>query len=129
MTPEEFVEAVRAYVMEAAATSVVEDLEKPIGHPPRQALLRLSEWYNGLNETDKLAVAEVARMGSHAALFRLFCVLDGAAVIEDGPDKGEFHLLHVKNGQRTVLSPAPREFLHDLLNSGDIPPKLVSQET
>lgn len=117
MSPEEFVEAVRTQVRDAAASDVIRQLEKPSGRRPTEELRRLSEWFSRLSDADKEAVAGVARMASHHAVFGLLCVLDGVRAIEDKADKGTLRLTYSKDGETQLLSPSDSNLLHDLLNA------------
>ena len=58
-------------------------------------------------------LAQVAREAAEAALFGVFCVLDGVRVIEDTWDKGDLELHFIKNGNRTLINDPKQEPLHD----------------
>jgi hypothetical protein len=117
MKPEEFVDVIRAEVRDAAASDVIRQLQQPSGRRPAEELRLLSEWFNSLTDADKKAVAGVARMASHHAVFGMLCVLDGVRAIEDGADKGSLQLTYTKNGQTELLSPSDSDLLHDMLNA------------
>lgn len=117
MNQEQFVEAIRMVVMESASVGVLQQLRRPSGRRPAEELGRLSAWFNALPDSDKDAVAGVARLVSHSAVFGLFCVLDGVRTIEDGPEKGSLTLVYRNGDLEVPLNGPDQEFLHDLLNA------------
>jgi len=122
MTSEDFVDAVREFVVRSAASDTVLNYNAPPGRRPDEHLLRLSCWYKGLADRDKAMVAEVAGDAALAAAFGLLAVLDGARVVEDPEDRGEFELWYVRDGERELLtSAASVGGLHDLLNAVEPP--------
>jgi hypothetical protein len=113
MTPSAFVDALKSEVRDAAATDTIAQIKSPSGRRPNEAIRRLSEWFNQLSPSDQNAVAEVAAMTAHSAVFGFLCVLDGARAIEDGKQKGSLELNYIQAGEDIIrLNP-----LHDLLNA------------
>ena len=118
MTPSAFVDALKSEVRDAAATDTIAQIKTPSGRRPPEAIRKLSEWFNQLSVSDQQAVAEVASMTAHSAVFGFLCVLDGVRVIEDGEQKGELELNYVQAGEASIrLNPNSGDPLHDLLNA------------
>jgi streptomycin 6-kinase len=116
MNANEFVDAVRSVVRDAATEDVMSLLERPPGRRPSAELVALSQWFNGLDDAAKQRVREVAAVASHHATFGMLAVIDGVRVIEDEGDRGAVELRYVKGSEFTVLNdPASRPLLHDLL--------------
>ncbi len=118
MTPSDFIDALKSEVRDAAASDTISQIRTPSGRRPPEAIRKLSAWFNQLPEADQQAVAEVASMSAHSAVFGFLCVLDGARVIEEGEQRGELELNYVQDGQASVrLNPSSGDPLHDLLNA------------
>ena len=115
MNTETFVDAIRDRVLNSAAEDCIETYEDgPPGRAPRREDVELSEWYRGLDHKGKQMVQRVAMDVSHAAVFGLFCVLDGVRFLEDG----DFELWFVGDEvKRTLLNPPGGQLLHDELNA------------
>jgi len=69
-----------------------------------------------LSAEDQATLAEALKDAAEGAIFGFFCVLDGARVIEAGPDKGDFELYYVKGAERVLLN-APGDDLHDIFQA------------
>lgn len=69
-----------------------------------------------LSEDDRATLRSVASMIAHDAVFGVLAVFDGVRVVEDTPEKGEFRLTFLKDGQEWELNPPDGIPLHDLLN-------------
>jgi hypothetical protein len=118
MTPSDFVDALKSEVLDEAAAGTISEIKTPSGRRPSDAIRKLSTWFNLLSEADQKAVAEVAAISAHSAVFGFLCVLDGVRVIEDEEPRGEFELNYVQQGKAKVrLNPSSGDFLHDLLNA------------
>jgi hypothetical protein len=116
MTSEDFVGAIRRVVLDRAVDSALAAVERPPGRRPRQKLLAANEWYERLSAEERTHLRAVATMVAHQTVFGLFAVLDGARVIEDSPEKGEFSLLFKKGNQQWELNPPNGVPLHEILN-------------
>lgn len=116
MTPEEFVHHVRVDCIDGAVKDCVNSFNAPPGRKPRAEVLRLSAWFNALSNAEKTLVAEAMREAADAAVFGVFCVIDGVRTIESTPEQSEFRLTANLSGQESVLAPSDT-FLHDLLRS------------
>ena len=118
MSPSKFVDTIKTEVRDAASSDTITQIRTPSGRRPADKLRRLSAWFNQLSEGDQQAVAEVAAMASHNAVFGLLCVLDGVRPIQEGNQKGELHLMFVGSDTTSVrLNPATGDMLHDLFNA------------
>ncbi len=117
MTSEEFVEAVRLYVVGRTADAVLKSLAQPVGRSPRAELVRQSEWFNQRSPLEKQLIEGIVADSVRFGVFQLLCVIDGECLLEDGAIGGSFELHYVRNGQRTRLNDPPRRVLHDLLNA------------
>lgn len=116
MDAEEFVDAVKKVVREAA----IEDSLSLLAHPPgRRPPLRLGEaakWYGSLDENQRQLLAHVIGEAVDSAVFGFLCVLDGVRAVESGGVKGRFELRYV--GETSILLNAEQgDMLHDLYNA------------
>jgi hypothetical protein len=115
MTPEQFVDAVRDTVQTRAVDAGLSALERPPGRRPSPHLVEVSTWYRQLSAQDKSRVRGVATLVARQAVFGFLTVLDGARVIDNGPEKGEFRLLYRKGDREWDLTPTNGVALHELL--------------
>jgi hypothetical protein len=82
MDKREFVAAIRSEVLEDAIVSVKSNLNAPPGRKPSERMIRLSTWFNNLDESNKSIVLEIIRESAETSVFGFFCVLDGVRSIE-----------------------------------------------
>lgn len=116
MTPEDFVRAVRISCIDDVVKDCVGSYVAPPGRKPHSTLLRLSAWFNALSSADQAMVSEAMRDSAEAAVFGVFCIIDGVRAVDSGSGKFEFRLTAQQSGQESLLSPS-NTYLHDLLRS------------
>lgn len=117
MNCEEFVNAIKATVRDTAVTGTLALLREPPGRKPRPELLELSGWFKRLNDEDKKMLEMVLMLNADAAVFGFLAVLDGERAIEDTLEKGEFELVYVRDGEKTLLNDPTQEMLHDIFKA------------
>ena len=115
MNSEEFVEAIKLYVMDAAVESTIQNLKDPPGKGVPAGERARSDWYNALAEKELDHVNAVISTAVHGALFGLFAVLDGVRTIDH--EKGRFELYYVGEQRVLLNSPDALMDLHDRLNA------------
>jgi hypothetical protein len=86
MTPEEFVDSIKLTCFDSAADLI--PLLNPPGQQPHDSLLKIARWLSHLHDRDREYVDWIAREAAYAAIFNIFCVLDGVQVFDD--DHGNF---------------------------------------
>ena len=116
MTPEEFVAVLQKTVLAAAIEATVATLKHPPGRRPREELVEASGWFRALSDQDQATLIRVLNMTAHHAVFGFLAVLDGARVVEDDAEKGEFRLIFRKGGQEWDITDSKGAPLHDILN-------------
>lgn len=114
MNDEEFVDAIRHSVLEAAVDSMEKLLDRPPGRSPSKDLVEMSAWYNSLNSADKEVMIKIITESVRGAVFGFLCVLDGVRSIESN-DKGILKLYYERRGEKILLNDQDRFNLHDLL--------------
>jgi len=116
MLAREFVDAVRAYAIDAATIDVATLLENPPGRRPSAELRQLSEWYRRLSEDERAMVLHAFSMVARAAVFGVFAILDGSRRVDPrAPTNDYFELRHVRDGEEQILSGPKGSVLHELL--------------
>lgn len=120
MNGEEFVAAIRRFVLDAAVEDTLKVLHEPPGRRPRPDLVEASEWFSNLTDDDRRIVRGIIGFTAHSAVFGLLCVLDGVRQVEDSQSKGEFELHFVKGDSRRIVNPSDSPMLHDLLYDDDL---------
>jgi len=118
MDSEEFVEVITQVVSNGSIKAVKSALEDPPGRPPSQKAVRMSNWYNQLNENDRTVAEQIIKYSVDMAVFSFFCVLDGVSAIEN-ENKGELKLYYENRDVQVLLNDPDKEFLHDLFNTID----------
>lgn len=114
MNSQEFVEAIKRHVVDAAVEDTIANLMNPPGRRVSPHERGRSDWYNGLSEEDVAHVNSVIATSVHEGIFGLLAVLDGARTVDE--EKGLFELTYV--GSQRVLLNDPQDIgLHDLLNA------------
>jgi hypothetical protein len=108
MGAERFVDAVYIAVYRGAIDGVIRLLAEPPGRSPRQDLVDLSSWFNGLDEDGRDRVREVIRYSVDDAVFGMLAALDGVRALGLN---GELSLS--VNGSEI----APDQDLHDMFRS------------
>ena len=115
MDRENFIEGIKKK-RDYAAEGVEENLKSPPGRKPRIRDVHLSKFYHSLTEEQKNNLQEVIKESIDMGLFSFLCVLDHVSFLEDTPEKTQFELYAVKNGERILLNDFSQEDLHDLYN-------------
>lgn len=116
MNAQEFVDAVRAVVVESTAPDLVALLRRPPGRKPAAEIVELSAWFNGLSEHDKVMAEKAMNLAVRHAVFGVFAVLDGSTAVQTSWSPGDhFELSHVQDGQRETISGPKGSVLHELL--------------
>ncbi len=118
MNSEEYVIAVHKYVASGAVRDTTEVLASPNGRNPPKESVQRSERFNALPIEAKQMCEIAASEAVDAALFGLFCVLDGVRNIDEMIDASRLRLVLETESEEIVLSDNT-EFLglHDIYNS------------
>lgn len=114
MNREEFVKSIKENVRGSSISGTIKNLEKPPGRRPEPELVKLSEWYNGLNESDKGMVFRAIERAVDQSVFGFFAVLDGVRVIEDTSLKGMLELYYTNDSSKVLLNNEQDDYLHDI---------------
>jgi len=117
MNAQEFIEAIKLVVTDNGINDVEENLVSPPGRRPAKKSVEMSNWYNRLNEQDKIFIKMVIRESVNTAVFGFLCVLDGVRAIEDDEEKGELEMIYVKDGISYQLNDPKGGFLHEIYNA------------
>jgi hypothetical protein len=112
MNPQEFATTVRKVVMDAAVDDTISNFERPPGRRPATELTVLSTWYLRLEAADQDMVRRALAAVSHATVFGLLAILDGARRFDDAQPPGKLQLWYERLDERSLLSGD----LHDLLD-------------
>ena len=116
MDSENFVRVINQVVSKATKQDMLEDLLDPPGRQPEADAMALSEWFDGLDEQNRIYVEKVIDQAVDATLFGMFSVLDGVRAIEKGEEKGSLELSYTKDSITTKLNDPHAEYLHDIYN-------------
>jgi hypothetical protein len=113
---EHFVDAIRTAVYDSTVTGTISNLSSPRGRKPKEDLVAMSKWFNGLAFHDRQQVERVIEMAAGDAVFGILCVLDGVRVIEDRPDKGVLDLRYRRGDLDVSLNDETGSMLHELFD-------------
>lgn len=116
MNSEDFVEALKRHVRDAAIDDTIANLKQPPGRRVSVQERVRSDWYNALSVKEAEHVNGVIATAVHETLFGLLAVLDGARTIDD--EGGRFELSYIAD-QRVVLNDPQAIGLHELLNASN----------
>jgi hypothetical protein len=115
-----FVGLVRELVVEAAASDTISQIAKPSGRNLSEKRMRRAAWFNGLSTEDRANVEYAVVDAARAAVFGLFCLLDGARVIENEPNRGHLELRYVNAASNVLLASSAADMptlpLHELFD-------------
>ena len=115
MNSSEFITAIKEVVLKSSIEDTILLLESPPGRKPEKHLVFLSNWYNGLDEDQKIIVMEIIQIATHGAIFGFLTVLDGVRAIEGDSNKGSLELSYVVKDDKYMLNDPSGPMLHDLL--------------
>ncbi|MGQ7249534.1 hypothetical protein ACUN9Y_19645 [Halomonas sp. V046] len=115
MTSDEFVNAFKVAVKDAAIKDSIAVLQSPPGRKPAKEIVEASHFYNNLDDEGRQMVDLIIKHVAEGASFGALCVLDGVRAIESGAEKGEIILNYKKNGATTNIN--KNNDLHDIYNS------------
>ena len=114
MNAEEFVNALRIVVGDAAVSITMKRLVNPGGKSPEAKLLERSTWYQGLDELDKTRVHEVVLDAVNTTVFGFLCAIDGVYTVKAHDATGKFELWYFNEETSELLNPQDGAMLHDL---------------
>jgi len=109
MSAEQFVEGVHIAVYLGAIHGVEKSLTDPPGQRPPAELVRLSQWFNGLDAETRENVRAVVRLTADHATFGFLAVLDGVRAVAPKPTPVE-----VRFGSELI---SPDGDLHDIFRA------------
>jgi hypothetical protein len=115
MTPKEFAEAIQKVAVDNVKRGLIQMYLKPPGRAPKKRLTNLSEWFNGLSDSDKEKIGTIIHDAAELSAFNILSVIDGALAIESAFEKGSIELWYEKNGTRSRLNKPDGEYLHELM--------------
>jgi hypothetical protein len=119
MKSDEFVKVIKEVVKNSAISGTLKNLELPPGRKPAKELIELSNWYNKLDNKNKMMLQRVLDMATDSCMFGFLAVIDGVRSMEDVKDKGELELYYVNGGIKERLNNPNEEYLHDIYKSLD----------
>lgn len=111
---DDFVEALRIAVRDAAVTQTIGYIANPPGRRVPGDLKKLSEWYGNLSSDERATFSLALEKVADSVMFGILCVLDGIIAIEDGPNKGYLELQYVKDESSFVLNAKSGPLLHEI---------------
>ncbi len=115
-----FVKLVRELVVEPAASGTISQIAKPSGRNLSEERKRRAAWFNGLSADQRANVEYAVADAARATAFGLFCVLDGARVIENGPSRGHLELRYINASSDTLLASSAADMpTTSLMSSSD----------
>jgi hypothetical protein len=106
----EFISIIEEVVSESAIEDTIDNLESPPDRNPDESLVRQSNWFKSLSDSDKNMVKSIVSSSVNESVFGFLCVLDGVRSISKSGETNELELTH----KRTLLNDPEKECLHDL---------------
>lgn len=131
---QEFIDALELVVRTDSINGELKRLKRPAGRAPAEELVRRSEWFNGLDERDRIMLGEVVATAVDAAIFATLCLIDGASVIDSCDPHGELKLTYQQGDNEAVCLNDFYEGddLHDIYRAsaawGEVPEGLMGDE-
>lgn len=105
MKATEFVDLVDHLAGRSAIDDVLSQLHKPSGRKPPEHIMRLSKWFNELDEAGKSAVRDVIAKTAATTLFGVYCLLDGSRSIVHDHENERLDLIYRgQNGDVLIAS-------------------------
>lgn len=114
MDSQQFVDAIKRNVMDAAVDDTIGKLKSPPGRKVSTEEKARSDWYNGLSATERAHVDRIIAIAVHEGIFGLLAVIDGSRAIDS--ENGLLELFYV-DSERVLLNNPEAIGLHDLLNA------------
>ena len=101
-----FVKCVDTHVKQDTIRFMLDTLknEHAKDQPRNDVLARLSCWYQRLNDEEKNLARTLVHNAVQFTALKFLGILDGADIVEFGPDAGEFELYHVSPKGRVRLN-------------------------
>lgn len=115
MNKQEFIAGVKSN-RDSDAKSIELNLIKPPGRNPSKRDIKMSEFYNSLNEDQKNTVMEIVKDSVDAGIWSFLTLLDNVGFIDDAENPPEFELYAIKDGECTLINDPDQEELHVLFS-------------
>ncbi len=113
MTPNDFVETIRALAMGAAVDDTVAVLARQPGRRPSPDLVELSTWYQELDNRGQERLRSAIELAARQAVFGVLAIIDGARAASD--EAGAFELTFRSERGVVPISGAGGAVLHEML--------------
>ncbi len=118
MNSQSFVEAI-SRVMKAGLSGLISNITSPPGKRPEIPLIRVSDFYNRLNEHDKQVFEEALSLASRHSINTILSILDGDLAIEPIGKKGELKLYHFDGTREVRINDPDQAPLSEIFRSYD----------
>lgn len=119
MNQEEFIKLIKRNVTKAGAEDVIENLIAPVGRRPSDKLVKMSSFYNSMDETSKKNINEIIYEAIDTGVFGFLCLIDGVRSVNIDGEENRLKLTLINNdtGEEVILNNPNEDFLHDIYNA------------
>lgn len=119
MNQEEFIKIIKRDVATAGAEDIIHNLIAPIGRKPSEKILKLSNFYNSIDDKHKIIIHEIIYEAIDAGIFGFLCVIDGVRSINADTEERHLRLsvINDNSGEEIVLNDQNKDFLHDIYSA------------
>lgn len=104
-------------IMNAGISGLISSVKSPPGRRPQPHLLRISEFYNRLCDSDKQVFEEAMALASRQSFNDLLAVLDGSLAIEGVGKKGVLELYYDDGTKRIRINEPEQTPLNEIFRS------------
>ena len=119
MNQEEFIKLLKRDVTKAGAEDVIENLIAPVGRKPSEKLLKMSNFYNSMDGTNKKIINEIIYEAIDTGIFGFLCLIDGVRSVNMNGEENHLKLTFINDdtGKEVILNNPNEDFLHDIYNA------------
>lgn len=120
MNQDKFIKIIKEVVTNSSVSGLIENLIDPPGRKPSESLIRVSKFYNGLEDGNRQIVNDIIKLAVDSGVFGFLCVIDGVrSISESSKDHGDLRLLYVDDSLKNeiLLNNPNDDYLHDIYNA------------
>ncbi|WP_316812828.1 hypothetical protein [Pedobacter heparinus] len=119
MNQDEFIKILKRDVTKSGTNDVIKNLIAPVGRKSSEKLLKMSEFYNSMDDANKKIINEIIYEAIDTGIFGFLCLIDGVRSVNMNGEENHLKLTFINDntGKETVLNNPNQDFLHDIYNA------------
>lgn len=113
MRKAEFAAILASTLNKSTSSAIVNYIKNPPGRKPSLKYLKMSEYYNNLDESEKEIISSIVEYSVEMAIFNFLCIIDGVYTIT-GYEELKLELYTSEGTEKVLINTEDEYYLHEL---------------